>query len=389
MQPSHFSRNDLKRLIDLEGGPHLSLYLPAPQHWDPQSGDRPNLLGLIRDARSILREYWMSESSADEFLDPVREFSQSAIFQSPRSYGIAVFLCDGLFECFACAPGIEQQLFVGRTFLLRPVINGLEHLDRFYVLSLSENEVALYLNENSVFERLSVAALEEDFRSYASDLIAQPHRQAHTASVGVRGKQGKVFHGQGGIRENQKDDLQNYLTHVDRSIHAILNQYPGTPLILAGVEELTAMYRSVSHCKSILTESINGNVEHFSESQLRERAMAIADREHARRVSEVAEQIREHDVPCVSDSESVLKAASEARIATLLVDQTATLYGQFHVDRAELKELKSPPSGDPADRSHDLIEWAITQTLRSGGDVHLVPPEQMPVERPMAASLRF
>lgn len=389
MEPQPFTRDDLMRLIEMEGGPHVSVFLPKPNSIHEAGQDRIRIGNLIRQARGTLREYWMPETEADEFLEPLRTFANDVELVKPRTFAVALFLSENGFEPFRIDGGGDERWGIGRKFHVRPLLNVLERLDSYAVLTLSQKRTALYEATAERLEQVPVKGLNESFQEYRMSITAQPGSQVHSAAVGVRGKQGAVFHGQGGASDREAAELDHYLKHIDNHVQSYHHRHPHTPLILAGVDSLTSIYRSITHCVSILETSISGNVDHLSTQQLRQSAREITEREQKRRRDQQADRIREHDVPVETNSELILVAATKGRIETLFIDQQAELFGIFDDNGGILKEVKHAPTGDPADVSHDLIEFAATETIKSGGSVYAVKHSEMPVDSRMAASLRF
>jgi Bacterial archaeo-eukaryotic release factor family 7 len=387
LQP--FTRKDLRRLIELEGGPHLSAFLPAPLRILDGEQDRIRIGNLVREARQTLREFWMPESDADTLLEPLRKFADDAVLAQPRTYSVAIFLCENFFQPFRIDTAIEYQWFIGRKFHVRSLLPEMERLESYYVLTLSEKKVALFKGLDGALEQQSVDGMQESFKEFEATFSADSGLQIHSSGVRSSGKQGAVFHGHGGIADSELADLENYLKHIDHAIHSFLTPFPPAPIILAGVDSLTSKYRHISHSETILPDCLSGNVDHLSANELHHRVCNIAAQEHFRLRNEQVIRIREHDVPVETNSELILAAAVEGRIETLFIDRDAELFGMFYADRGILKEIKHAPTGDPADASHDLIELAAAETLKRGGAVHAVQRTEMPFDRAMAAALRF
>ncbi|TWU23380.1 hypothetical protein Pla52o_29160 [Novipirellula galeiformis] len=388
-----FTRDDLDRLIASVGGPHLSLYLPPPPSINAADQDRIRIGNVARSAQESLAKHWMSEADAAGFLGPLRKLANTPALATPRTHGIAVFLQGDSLETFRVESAVKEHWTIARAFQVRSLLPSLGQLEAYNVLTLSQKRVALFAGTVDVLERRSVPGLEESFEQLQDSLTAEPQLQAHSAASSMRGKQGgkqgAVFHGQGGLPDSEKKDFENYLKRVDDVVCGYLRQSPATPLILAGVDSVTATFRSVCRYDSLLADSLSGNVDHLSADQLRMRVADIVTEENGRQREQDASRIREHDVPTATESERILIAAFEGRIDTLFIDRDASLHGMFMVDRGILKEVHHAPTGDPADESHDLIELAAVQTLKTGGTVHAVPTDAMPVATTMAAALRF
>lgn len=382
-----FTRDDLERLVESEGGPHLSFFLPPPIGLnDTLEEERVRFSNLRRSAHNLLAKYWMPDSATDEFLRPLDSLLNELLRLNPRRHSLAIFVCGQSLDVFRVAHELNEQLTIARAFYVRPLLPSVDELDPYVVLTLSQQRVALFARTHGGLERVT-GVTPESFEKLEAELTVEP--QVRATTVGGRGRQGVVFHGQGGARDAEKVDLENYLKHVDNSLCTFLQQHLGTRLILAGVDSLTAMYRANSHYGGIVEPTLSGNIDHLSAEELRARVEAIASIELHEQRKQKGERIREHDVPTATDPEQILIAAAEGRIETLFIDRDATLYGFFRADQGILKEVHCEPTGDPSENCHDLIEQAAVQVIKTGGTVYAVPANDMPVAKRMAAELRY
>ena len=279
------TRNDLDRLIAMEGGPHISIYLPAPAKLADVSQDRIRIKNLARTAHETLERHWMTDVDAREFLNPLETLAHDSDLQTPRRHGLAIFVCQDFLETYHAAANSEEHLDVARAFRVRPLLPSLEHLRSYAILSLSQKRAALFVGTPYLLERVEPAAWPEGFEQEQQALTADRGQQVHAAATAIRGKQGAVFHGQGGVADREKTDLENYFKRVDQAVCACLHDRSDTPLVLAGIESLTSMFRSISQYDSILRETLAGNMDHLQEDELQQRVMPIVDAELSRRRS--------------------------------------------------------------------------------------------------------
>ncbi|MEM9586160.1 MAG: hypothetical protein AAGA03_02670 [Planctomycetota bacterium] len=386
---NRITRSALFQLIDQHGGPHVTLYLAPPSRVHDSAQDSTRITNLARQAHAALVSYWMKESDATTMLQPLTVLSSSADVSKPRSHGLAIYLDEHGVKCFRVESSVREQLFIARRFLIRPMLASLERLDRYEVLTLSENRVALYAGTPEGLTGADIGGLPPSFRQWQETLTADRGSQVHSAHAHVTGKQGAVFHGQGGTADTEAAGLDRYFRQIDQVIGSHRAQQPDSPLILAGEHRVTSLFRSISKDSSLVRSAVDGNVDRLSKEQLHDRVKDIVRGEWERRRNAQAERIREHDVPTTTDPERILVAACGGEVDTLFIDQDEELYGMFMADRGILKELRRAPVGDPADTSHDLMELAAVETLVNGGHVHSVKSDQMPVKSAMAAALRF
>lgn len=85
MNAPNLTRNELERLIASDGGPHLSLYLPPPITGnDTLEEEKIRLGNLVRSARDLLTEHWISAAEADAFLRPLKPLIANLFQPNPH-----------------------------------------------------------------------------------------------------------------------------------------------------------------------------------------------------------------------------------------------------------------------------------------------------------------
>ncbi len=384
-----FDHGQLEQMIASEGGPHLTIFLPPPTQPIKASDDAIRLSNLNRQARATLCDHWMTNSEADDFLKPLIDLTQETGFLAPRPHGVVIYRSDDIFEVYRTSEAIEERLFISKAFCIRPMLAGLDQFAPFFLLTLSKKKVALFNATPGSISQVENVDLPAGFEQEMADVTADYGAQTHTAVSGMTGKQGAVFHGQGGKADAEKTELTEYLRHVDDAVSSHL-QNQNRILILAGVDFITAIYQQVSSYPRLAGKTVAGNVDHLSSNQLLQQSRPIAAEVLQQERADAAERIRQQRRDRIAtDSEQILCAAYEGRIDTLVFDQSAKLCGSFYPDRRTLKELHHEPTGEPDDPSHDLIESAVIQVFRHRGNVHVATTGQMPVQSKMAAILRY
>ena len=382
------NRQALETLMASQGGPHVSIYLPAPERPNEASQDGTRLSNLLRDTRQTLVEYWMPQSEAKSFLQPLEELCHDTRFLADRNKGVAIFRSVDTFQSYQVETLIEENCVIARRFHVRPIIAQAIQTS-FHVLTLSKNRVALLSADGDSLSEMEVPNLPSSFSLETADVTADRGAQSHSSGIATAGKQAAVFHGQGGHPDTVKTELRAYLHRVDDAVQSYMQDI-SNPIVLAGVDELTSMYRDISNCSQLCETSVSGNFDHVADDVLLEKAAVVIAEERERQREAVAKCIsepRHHHV--ATDPEQVLCAAYEGRVDTLFFDESAELYGSFYPDTKTMQETRQRPSGDPADPSRDLIEMAVAQTLLHRGSVYPVIKGKMPVDANVAASLRY
>lgn len=384
-----FNRNHLTGLIESEGGPHITAYLPPLPQMSELEGRPIFISNLLRRVGSILTDHWMPQSEARSLLDPITELAHDREFRSIWRESIAIYLSGSFFGIYRLADSVAETLQVARRFCLRPVLPALHEVPEFYVLSLKKNGAALYRGSEESLTPVELVGFKNELDESLVELVADRGAQSHSATRAIHGKQGAVFHGQGGKPDAEKTRLTNFLQHLDEATHDSIADHDAY-LIVAGVEFVTSEYRKVSHYRHLLDLGPVHDGDGDSLSKLQSQSICLVrQKAHQDRQAEIDTLFEHGHKPVTTNSEEILCAAHEGRIDTLVYDRTATLDGSFDPETGALKQLHHSPTGRPGDPCHDLIEMAAIETLRHDGRIHGVAKEEMPREAIFNAALRF
>jgi hypothetical protein len=158
------------------------------------------------------------------------------------------------------------------------------------------------------------------------------------------------------------------------------------PLVFAGVEYLSPVFREVSTHPNLLGEFIAGNPDGMSAEELGREGLRIAGPYFRKdRGQALARYGHLRGAGLSSDSlEAILPAAFGGRIDTLFLDTGAQVRGSF-----------DPASGatevyeEKKDAGEDLIDLAACRVLATGGILHALEPDAMPGATGAAASFRY
>lgn len=209
--------------------------------------------------------------------------------------------------------------------------------------------------------------------------------QTHSATRGNQGKQGAVFHGQGGEPESHKEDVAQYFRLVDQSLRPTLNTR-NLPLLLAGVEYLLPIYREVNSYPHLAEVELRGNFEHEPAAKLLEKAWSVMGPSFEAKREQVAARYRQlAGTGKTSDNiENILPAAYDGRVDALFVDQATHQWGIYATASRFIEVHEEFQAGDD-----DLLDIAAVQTLLHNGSVYAVERDAIPENKATVALLRY
>jgi len=377
------SKEEIKQLMSSQDGIHVSVYMPT-YHAGAETRQNPiRFKNLLREAEELLLAKSLPADVVQALLEPLQAFTDDYEFWQHQSYGLAVLRRADTLRLFPLPVNLEELVVVGDQFHLTPLWSYMSEDGHFYVLDLNQNAVRMI--QGTRFHAREVA-LPQVSKSLAEALqFDDPEQQLqfHTGAPRGDGRQTAVFHGQGGAKENAKDDILEYFRQIDQGLHPVLRD-ERAPLVLAGVDYLHPIYRQANTYSHLLDQGIAGNCEHLSIDDLRTMAWHIVEpifHQAQADAKATYEQFAETE-QASDDLETILPAAQFGRVDTLLATVGVQRWGTFDTRTQKLQYIEG-------DSGSDLLNLAVIQTFLHGGTVYVLEADQMPTKQPLAAVFRY
>lgn len=382
------SREELRHLAGANNAPCVSIYMPTHRYGNEIAGDRIRFKNLITEAERRGDRHG-GGARVRELLAPLRALEGQPDFWLHQTDGLAALASpsEGVVVRHLPAP-VEELATVSDHFCIRPLLAATSDEDvRFMVLALSQKTARLFDCDSSGVREIDISGGPTSLTDAVGSDWEQRALQFHTrtAATGPGQRRPAMFHGQGRSAGDSKDELGQFVTRLDHHIHPVLVGR-GWPLMLAGVENVTAAYRNASAYANIMEEQIEGNPDLLDARQIHELATAVVgpriEEAHRRRLERIRQAV---NAGLVSTSvREILEAVEHARVGTLVVRRSEPLWGfaghggvgvELHPTRRE--------------ESEDLLDVAARRALCTGAEVLTAEPEEMPEGAPLVASLRF
>lgn len=376
---------DVSLLIGDHTPPCVSVYLPTHPAGAEGQQDPVRLKNLLQQAEQMLADGWMRPTEARQFLHAARELPVDPAFWGARSEGLALFVAPELFRSYRLRLPFEESVVVDRRFRVAPLLPLMASDGRFFILALSQNNVRLYSATQYAIELVEVPDLPANIHESLNYTSSERGAQVHSAMRGDRGKQAAVFHGQGGQADAHKDDLQSFFRLVDAALQPVLRDQT-VPLLLAGVDYLLPIYRSVASYQRVIEPALVGNCDYLSAHELHQQAWPIVEPVLRQATDNAVQRFRElagtSRISC--DIKEIVPASIEGRVESLLADVQLHLWGRQDPSTGSLEiHLVQEPGDD------DLLDLAVAETLRHSGAAYSLPAERMPESAPVAAVFRY
>jgi hypothetical protein len=377
-----FDLEELRRLLAVREGPCVSLYLPTHRgRKEAREQDPIRFKNLLGQAEDLLRTGHRS-TAIRALLEPLEALSERS-FWAEQMGGLALFRSPNRFAYYRIPMELPELAVVADNFHTKPLLRYLQTDLRFFVLALSQNDVALLLATRYEIGPVDLLGLPRNLR----EALGVETGVEEWRGAGRRGAGGRaVFHGSGVGKPDRKDDVARYLRRIDRALWEYLRE-ERTPLILASVGYYHPIYRDVSRYPYLVERGVEGNVEKLSPREIHAKALPLVAeyrRTHEEGLLDLFGSLRRHG-RAIDELRHVAQAAVRGRIRCLFLRDGHREWGHFDRESgaAMLKEKQS------SSEDEDILDAIAEETLLRDGEVLVVPRDRMPSEGPVAAVLRY
>jgi hypothetical protein len=382
------SRDELRMLIEQPASPCVSLFLPIERAEPARQQNPLRLERLLRQAEARLIARGLHAAAAHDILAPAYQLIEDRSFWAHQADGLVVFADANLFRIYRLPLAFAELVVVDAQAYIIPLLPLLSGDGQFYVLTLGLGGVRLFQGTQYGLSPVTlhgVPASLQDALKY-DEFAKQP--QFHPGVPGRSGARGAIFHGQG-ARDGTvvKQEILRYFQQVERGVrHALRDECAA--LLLAGVAYLLPIYRAANTYAQLVEDDIAVNPDDLRPEELHARARAlVAPRfERARAAAVERYQMLRGASPALATSylRTIIPATYDGRVDSLFLASGQRQWGIFD---AVSGALTFHEVADPSDT--ELLDLAAVQTLRHGGTVYALTPEQMPDAAPLAAILRY
>jgi hypothetical protein len=368
------NREEIFTLAEHEGTPSVSLFMPETRPHDARQS-QIRFKNLVAKAEDILGGMDLRPQQREALLSEARALVSNPVFWERQNESLALFSAPGLFKVISIPSGVGEMVTVSDRFHIKPPSPLMARGEQFLVLCLSQKQVRLLkCGRDSVSEH----PLEGIPASLSEALQYEPLEKQ-----GQFGGGSFPTHGAG--EEDFKDNIRRFFRMVDDGLQKILKNEK-TPIVTAGISSLTSIYREASTCPNLMEESVEGNPEAFEPREIQQKAWKIVKPVFERSKNEARERYGNLQGTGRSSGslEEIVKASVEGRVETLFVALGRQAWGRYDPESGHIEVDDQHTLGN-----RDLLDLAAVSTLKGGGTVFAVDPEEVPGGADLAAVFRY
>ena len=373
-----------EKILAAHEAPCLSLYQPTHRQFPERQQDPIRFRNLIKTLQESLRQKYPDREIAP-LLEPFNALADDTDFWNHNLDGLAVLGSPDMFRVYRLQRPVAELAIAADSFHTKPLMRIVQSADRYHILGLNRHSATLFEGNRDSVDQIPLASavpgtLDEAFaRDPERERATRTHGRVRVSDMGL--------HGASDVKQDAiHTETERFFRAVDRAVLEHHSRPSGLPLLLAALPEHHHLLRKVSTNPNLIKVALDVDAAVLSLDELRERAWSLVQPVYLDRLAGLVDafaeaQAKQHGSADLSD---VARAATEGRVATLLLEADRTIPGRIDAETGALSdgELNDPGTDDALD---DLGE----RVLRSGGEVVIVPAERMPTKSGLAAIYRF
>jgi hypothetical protein len=346
---------------------------------------RARVRDAIRSVKAELEGGYPGEQ-LNELLRPLEEVADNAEVANRSDETLILLRSADVFREFRSSGRLAEVVNVNDEFHLRSLLPLLAKSRDFFLLALSQNNMRLLHCTDSTSGEVSLPAGTptnlEEFRAIRQpDHVLDSRAAAGPASGSSKG----ITFG----TSSDNDDKDQYLLHFFRAIArgvADVLRDSGAPLVVAAVDHELALYRTVNTYQNVIEPGVQGAPDGMKGGEMHRRAIELLRAQPPNAVQRAMEGFDKAAGTghASSHAQEIVRAAYEGRISYLFVQENAEYRGNFDEVRRKVKR-----HDDGVTPQHDLLNEAVVQTIRHGGEALVLPGKDMPNGVPVCALFRY
>jgi hypothetical protein len=370
--PELMSREIIAQLAEYKSDCCISIYLTTHQSGMEvnEHYDSIHFKNALQKVTKQLEEKGYEESIIKQLLKPGYDLIRDDAFWVQQAKGLAVFISDGYFRYLRMRYQPMEKIMVNKSFYISPLVSLLVSPEYFYLLVISKHQGKLFRADAYGMSEVPVENLP----------------QAEGTAESLEDEEGRsndnVFYGISGSKTN----TATYFKAINDILKEAVLKNEHVPLLLAGVESVVAIYRSVCDYNYVWKEALTGSHEHEDINILYPQARAIMQPYFNQRLNKALELYANQSATPLTSSiaADVIPAAHYGRISHLFIAKGEHMWGTFDEMNNELKV-----EGRETANNEDLVDKTVVKTLVTGGEVFMLEKEKMPAFSSIAAVMRY
>lgn len=265
--PGVLAKETFAEIANYRDGLCISVFLPTHaagvevnEHFDPIA-----FKNVLQDITKRLKDKGLDQGHIEPLLEPGYNLVRNNEFWLNLSPGLAVFIAEGFFKYIKMPVAPVADTVIESSFYVTPLVPALMSPEYFYVLVISKQQAKLFKGDAFGLEYVEVEGVPQGI----DEVKRLSEKDASTWRTGQRGGTGGAnFHGVGGGNPDEKTNIATYFEAVDDVLFKEIFNKENAPLLLAGVDYLVPIYKSVCDYHNVWDDALTGSYERETTTEL-------------------------------------------------------------------------------------------------------------------------
>lgn len=297
--------------------------------------------------------------------------------------GLAVYMAEDFMKFIRLPGTVNREILVNNSFSVMPLVPFMVRIEYFYILDISKKNCRFFRADAFGIEHIPV----DEMPNSVDDVVRFENKDDQKLfRMSNNGAKAANYHGIGGGKPDEKQNIALYLEEVDDTLWKTHLNRSHAPLLLAGVDFLIPIYRSVSDYNHLWPEALTGNHQYENADTLYEQAMHVMQPYFDQPLKNALEEYGNKSATALTstNNQEIIPAAFYGRILHLFVQKDAHIWGTFNEDAGEIRLTH-----DEQKNTENLADKAVAKTIETGGSVFILDKTQLPGTGMLAAVFRY
>ena len=371
--------NVVSELIQKSAPDLLTLTMPAFQKGEETKQNKITFKNILQQAESKLEKRGKKPEEVADALKEAKSLLDQPLFWAHQQSGLVVYIEDGSVQTFSLPYRVPEQVYLHDHFLVTPLLPMLSLEGTFGILALSRKSLRLLHCTRVDATDITPPGISRSEDQYL-EVTPEKQLQFHT---GAEGKQAQFFwHGSGG--EDRKVITEQYFREVEKGVTELMNSI-GEPLVLVGLDENLAMYRSFQRYSRTMEKSVTANPDDMDDRTLMDAGFEKIKEYFLKDLYKALRVFSERsDANFSNNMSEIVKAAFDGRANSIFLCTDEQHYGRVDAETGEVQFAH-----EPGDEDIDLMNWLAMQGFKTGCGVFMLSKDEMPNRASIAAEFRY
>jgi hypothetical protein len=378
----------IERLIEEKDDLCISVYMPTRGAASSEVKKMPiQLKTLLNNVKKKLsEEHNLDTRDIDKLLKPATDLIGDRVFWQNQKQGLALFVNSNHFSYYRLPSEVPEIANVSEYFNIISLIPEVMFNKIYYVLALSRNYNRILRCTKGTVEKIDIEGVPDSIQE-----ILQYDESEKTLQYHSSGGESAIFHGQGVVDDEKKEELLQYFRMIDQGLNKHLNprnKKNKLPLVTMCVKELFPLYKEINTYPYLLETNVEGNPDDLSDDLIKNSALEIVSGYFHNQIDDINKIY--HDLKGTGKTstqlEDIVSASVFSRVENLLIKKNVYQYGTFDVEENKV-QLAAEEHNQKG--TYDLYNFAAINTIKNGGQVYVLDEEKMPDGQDIIAMYRF